>query len=97
MSGLKCVMLRNLSDEDKEAVQLAIRETGFKQANRAIMTTLKSFTRLVRIVKNLEEENNRLRTENRKMKKCLSTFTEAVRNIDTILEERELENPPATD
>lgn len=78
-------MIRNLTDEEIAAIETAKKETGCKSASKAVMTATKSFKRLIKIVSNLQEENNRLRMENRKLKLCITCVTEAASSIGTIL------------
>ena len=90
-------MIRNLTDEEITAIETAKKETGCKSASKAVMMATKSFRRLIKIVSNLQDENNRLRIENRKLKLCITCVTEAASSIGSILDETSEQNSDLED
>lgn len=71
MLQIKNVLIRNLTDDDREAIQTAIRETGYKQASKAMLAVCKGYSRMVKLYKETIEERNRLKKENEKLKKSI--------------------------
>lgn len=74
MLQIKNVLIRNLTDDDREAIQTAIKETGYKQASKALLAVCKGYSRMVKLYKETMEERNRLKKENERMRKAMKTI-----------------------
>lgn len=74
MLQIKNVLIRNLTDDDREAIQTAIKETGYKQASKALLAVCKGYSRMVKLYKETIEERNRLKKENERMRKAMKTI-----------------------
>lgn len=73
MLYIKNVLIRNLTDDDREAIQTAIKETGHKQASKAVLAVCKGYSRIVKLYKDILEERNQLKKENEKLRKAIRT------------------------
>ena len=67
MLQIKNVLIRNLTDDDREAIQTAIKETGYKQASKAMLAVCKGYSRMVKLYKETIEERNWRRNTSRKV------------------------------
>ena len=74
MKEIRNILIRNLSDEDMEAVNFAIRETGKKQASQALLVMLRSYQRMTLQLRRMAEENQRLVQENSRLKLGLESI-----------------------
>ena len=74
MLQIKNVLIRNLTDDDREAIQTAIKETGYKQASKAMLAVCKGYSRMAKLYKETMEERNRLKKENERMRKAMKTI-----------------------
>ena len=83
MTKIKNVLIRNLSDDDREAIQLAMDETGKHQASQALLPICRGYARVVTQLKKANKENASLKEQNRKLRRC----AEIVLNISEELQE----------
>ncbi len=74
MLQIKNVLIRNLTDDDREAIQTAIRETGYKQASKAMLAVCKGYSRIVKLYKEMMEERNQLKKENERLRNAIKSI-----------------------
>lgn len=74
MIQIKNVLIRNLTDDDREAIQTAIRETGYKQASKAMLAVCKGYSRIVKLYKEMMEERNHLKKENERLRNAIKSI-----------------------
>lgn len=82
---LKNIIIRNITDKQREAIEIAKRETGYATASQAVITATCSFSRMVRLTRQLQEENLRLKREIRTMKKCVAQVLETAERISSVM------------
>lgn len=82
---LKNIIIRNITDKQREAIEIAKRETGYATASQAVITATCSFSRMVRLTRQLQEENLRLKREIRTMKKCVVQVLETAERIRSVM------------
>lgn len=78
------VIIRNLNDEDREAIAFAMKETGTRQASKALLRVCKAYQRMVLLYRKIKDENLRLQKENRELKEAaheVLSGKEKIRNI----------------
>jgi hypothetical protein len=85
MTELKNIMIRNLSEEDKIAINKAKEETGCKQASKAIIAVTRSYYRMVKHYERMKEDNRRLIEENKRLTQAAQLIRQGNTIIDDIL------------
>lgn len=86
MTKIKNVLIRNLSDDDREAIQIAMNETGKHQASQALLTICRGYARVVSQLKKANKENACLKEQNRQLRNCaeiILTVSEKLKEVYT--------------
>lgn len=90
--GLKNVIIRNLTDRQREDIKTAMKETGMATASKALLAVCAGYSRMVSLYRGNQKEVERLRTENRKMKECLRAVMKTQQDIRIIMDSRTQES-----
>jgi hypothetical protein len=86
MAKINNVLIRNLSDHDREAIEIAKQETGQPTASKALLAVCKSYARIIGQLKKKNEEILSLKKRNAELE---DLFLSLRKNIDTLtLEEK---------
>ena len=88
---LTALTVRIYNDEERQAIRTAMKETGCRQASRALIKMCMAFSRLADLVKSQSLELKKLQAENKKLRNCLMTISKAQAEADRIMQEREPE------
>ena len=89
--SMTALTVRLYNDEERQAIRTAMKETGCRQASRALIKMCTAFGRLAGLVKSQSVELKRLQTENQRLRKCLETIRKAQTEADRIMQEHEPE------
>lgn len=82
---IKNVLIRNLTNEDRQVITAILSETGCRQASKALLKAAYSFLRILGIVKRQEEKIQALEKENKSLRASFELMAEANREIGRIL------------
>jgi hypothetical protein len=82
---LKCIFIRDLSDADRKVIEDLKRETGCKQASKAIMQAAYSFARVSSVIKRQSERIRLLESENHVLRRNSTIIIEAYKKLDNVL------------
>ena len=84
------VIIRNITSEQLEDIQLAMRDTGNATASQALLSVCKGYNRLSVLLKNIQEENKRLRKENELLRNCALSVIDTGNMISSVLSQNKL-------
>lgn len=82
---IKNILIRGLTDEDRQMISVLMAETKCRQASKALLKTAHSFTRILGIVKRQEDQIKALEKENRILGNYARQMMEANRKIEQVL------------
>lgn len=85
MKLLRNVIIKNMTDEQRNDVLLAMRETGKGTASQALLSICKGYARMVGVYKSNQQELERLRIENARLRKGLQTVLGTVQQLEEAL------------
>lgn len=74
---ITALTVRLYNDGEREAVRIAMRETGCRQASRALVRLCVAFGRLVEQSKRQSRELKRLQEENARLRGCMALIRKA--------------------
>lgn len=78
--------IRVKTEEERECIRTAIRETGCRQASKALLRCCAAFQRLAGQCRSQQKTIERLRAENAKLKAFVATVTAASRQAEDLLD-----------
>ncbi|WP_293713011.1 hypothetical protein [uncultured Parabacteroides sp.] len=81
----KNVIIRDLTDEDRAAIDVVIADTGFRQASKAIMRAVHSFARSSLTIRNQAGRIKMLEAENHILLHNARLIIEANKKLESIL------------
>lgn len=81
----KNVIIRDLTDEDRAAIDIVIADTGYRQASKAILRAVHSFARSSLTIQNQAIRIKKLEAENHILLRNASLIVEANRELESIL------------
>lgn len=81
----KNVIIRDLTDEDRSAIDLVIADTGLRQASKAIMRAVHSFARSATMIRNQAVRIKELEAENHILLQNARLIVEANNKLDSLL------------
>lgn len=90
--SMTALTVRLYSEEERQAIKTAMKETGCRQASRALIKMCMAFSRLAGLVKSQSAELKRLQAENSRLRKCMVSMRQAQAEADKIMQEHEPDN-----
>ena len=81
----KNVIIRDLTDDDRAAIDVVIADTGFRQASKAIMRAVHSFERSSLTIRNQAVRIKQLEAENHVLLQNARLIIEANKQLESIL------------
>ena len=81
----KNVIIRDLTDEDREAIDIVIADTGYRQASKAIMRAIHFFARASLTIRNQAFRIKKLEAENHVLKHNARLIVEANKKLESLL------------
>ncbi|MBC8618930.1 hypothetical protein H8788_14385 [Parabacteroides faecis] len=81
----KNVIIRDLTDDDRAAIDVVIADTGFRQASKAIMRAVHSFARSSLTIRNQAVRIKQLEAENHVLLQNARLIIEANKQLESIL------------
>lgn len=87
--AIKNVIIRNLTEEQRKDIMLAMRETGMCTASKALLAVCRGYAQMVLVCRSNLAEMERLKAENRKLRKGLETIRSIRQQLDQVLEHEE--------
>lgn len=81
----KNVIIRDLTDDDRAAIDVVIADTGFRQASKAIMRAVHSFARSSLTIRNQANRIKKLEAENHVLLHDARLIIEANKKLESIL------------
>lgn len=90
--SMTALTVRLYSEEERQAVKIAMKETGCRQASRALIKMCLAFSRLAGLVKSQSAELKRLQAENVRLRKCMAVIRQAQTEADRVMQEHEPDN-----
>lgn len=85
MKKISNILIRQLSDEDREALGELMREVKVGQASKAVMYAVHAFRRNLKVIRRLAERVRELECENRILRGNSEKIVKAVGDIDKVL------------
>lgn len=82
---LKNIIIRDLTEEDNEIISLLKKETGCKQASKAVMRAVYSFIRSSAIIRKQLNRIKELEAENYVVKQNTLLIIEATKKLEKML------------
>lgn len=81
MAKINNVLIRNLSDHDREAIEIAKQETGQPTASKALLAVCKSYARITGLLKKNNEEILYLKKRNLELEKLFLCLKKGIENL----------------
>lgn len=82
---IKNIIIRDLTAADNEIINLLKKETGCRQASKAVMRAVHSFTRSSAIIRKQANRIKELESENYVVKRNAVLIIEATKNLEKVL------------
>ena len=86
MKKLRNVIIRNLTDEQREDLLLVMQETDNRNASQALLDACRGYARMVRIYRRERQEVEKLRKENTRLRKGLEEIVSIQDRLSRSLE-----------
>ncbi|WP_455639335.1 hypothetical protein [Parabacteroides sp.] len=81
----KNVIIRDLTDEDRAAIEVVITDTGFRQASKAIMRAVHSFARSSLVIRDQAIKIKKLEAEKHMLLQNARIIVEAYKRLESLL------------
>lgn len=85
VKGPENILIRGLSDQDREMLQTLMQETGCRQASKAVMKAAYSFARSAGLIKRQGERIKELEAENYILRRNATQIVEYSKKLDLVL------------
>lgn len=86
---IKNVLIRDLTDEDREVIAMLMQETGCRQASKALIKAAHAYTRCLAIIKRQAAMLNELERENKAFRRNAQAIVGAAEEITNLLLSKE--------
>lgn len=83
--GPENILIRNLSDQDREILEQIMQETGCRQASKAVLKAAYSFVRSAALIKQQGNRIKDLEAENHVLRRNATLIVECSKKIDLVL------------
>lgn len=83
--GPENILIRNLSDQDREILEQIMQETGCRQASKAVLKAAYSFVRSAALIKQQGNRIRELEAENHVLRRNATLIVECSKKIDLVL------------
>ncbi len=84
ISKVSLLTVRIKTDEEREAIRVAMKECGCGTAAGALLRACAGFARLISMTRRQQKEIDRLRKENETLRRCVGAVQTACREIEAI-------------
>ncbi|MCD7850452.1 MAG: hypothetical protein LUH63_12425 [Parabacteroides sp.] len=85
VKGPDNILIRGLSDQDREMLQTVMQETGCRQASKAVMKASYSFIRSAALIKRQGDRIRELEAENYILRRNAMQIIESTKKLDLVL------------
>ena len=85
VKGPENILIRNLSDQDREMLNQVMQETGFRQASKAVLKGAYSFVRSAALIKRQGDRIRELEAENYILRRNATQIVEYSKKLDLVL------------
>lgn len=82
---IKNILIRGLSDQDREMIGVIMKETGCYQASKAVIKASYSFIRLSALMKRQTARIEKLEAENHILRRNTALIIEATKKMETVV------------
>lgn len=79
------ILIRGLSDQDREMLEQVMQETGCRQASKAVLKAAYSFVRSAALIKQQGNRIRELEAENHVLRRNATLIVECSKKIDLVL------------
>lgn len=83
--GPENILIRNLSDQDREMLNQVMQETGCRQASKAVLKAAYSFVRSATLIKRQGDRIKDLEAENYILRRNVTQIVEYSKKLDLVL------------
>lgn len=83
--GPENILIRNLSDQDREMLNQVMQETGCRQASKAVLKAAYSFVRSATLIKRQGDRIKDLEAENYILRRNATQIVEYSKKLDLVL------------
>ena len=85
VKGPENILIRNLSDQDREMLNQVMQETGCRQASKAVLKAAYSFVRSATLIKRQGDRIKDLEAENYILRRNATQIVEYSKKLDLVL------------
>lgn len=85
VKGPENILIRGLSDQDREMLDQVMQETGCRQASKAVLKAAYSFVRSAALIKQQGNRIKDLEAENHVLRRNATLIVECSKKIDLVL------------
>ena len=85
VKGPENILIRGLTDQDREMLQTLMSETGCRQASKAVMKAAYSFARSAGLIKRQGDRIRELEAENYVLRRNATQIVEYCKKMDLVL------------
>lgn len=85
VKGPENILIRNLSDQDREMLNQVMQETGCRQASKAVLKAAYSFVRSAALIKRQGDRIRELEAENYILRRNATQIVEYSKKLDLVL------------
>lgn len=85
IKGPENILIRGLSDQDREMLEQVMQETGCRQASKAVLKAAYSFVRSAALIKQQGNRIRELEAENHVLRRNATLIVECSKKIDLVL------------
>lgn len=83
--GPENILIRGLSDQDREMLEQVMQETGCRQASKAVLKAAYSFVRSAALIKRQGEWIKDLEAENHVLRRNATLIVECSKKLDSVI------------
>lgn len=85
VKGPENILIRNLSDQDREMLNQVMQETGCRQASKAVLKAAYSFVRSAALIERQGDRIRELEAENYILRRNVTQIVEYSKKLDLVL------------